>query len=661
MAWVLDAVLLVTAVAALGAAAMRVAGAAGARGLARGVAAAPLAAGAAAVQALVLGLAGSGSSPVLLTLVAVATWLLARRLVEALPSSAWADLLGWWSALGTPWRVAAGAVAGAVAGWSAWLVAHPSLGGDGLLYHLPKIAAWVEGGHPGRVESLLVDNPFGAYPGANEVVLAWATGIARSMVPMTVWAMPLAVMLLGASAWVAGRALGAPPGPLLALVAALCAGPLLVVQAIGPYTDLPALAWAACAAALALVMVREQRPALAGPLVMAAALAVGTKTTVAPPVVLALAYAAYGSRGRLRAAAPAVAMALPAALLVGGLWYVENLVAHGSPVWPFASLPGGDPVPPALQAIDGRAIADPLASVASRLDVWALALAGHLLLLGGALLAPLVARRREVVAGAAATLAAILVWALSPTTGFPSDPTYDAVSQSALRYLTPALVPALLTLALAARVRRGVAVGVVALGLASVGWSLGRALQIGFPAVPGPSVVVAAAIGAAAALALSRAPLARLAEARVRRPAAGAAALLAVGLLAGAGPGYVDRHLDTAPPAVDVMRVLAAQPGFADGDRPVAMAPHLDGIVTGRRLQHPLELIGLRESCSRVRARAREGYVMLDVSRARLGIPEIDALDTPSKRQAARLAGCFTGQSPLAATPQWLVFGPASP
>ena len=114
MAWVLDAALLVTAVAALGTAAMRVAGAAGARGLARGVAAAPLAAGAAAVQALVLGLAGLGSSPVLLTLAAVATWLAVRRLVEAPSPSAWADLLGSWSALGTPWRAAAG--------WSAWLV-----------------------------------------------------------------------------------------------------------------------------------------------------------------------------------------------------------------------------------------------------------------------------------------------------------------------------------------------------------------------------------------------------------------------------------------------------------------------------------------------------------------------------------------------------------
>lgn len=660
MAWVVHAGLLMLASSALFAAGLRAAAAAGASGLERPIAAAPCAVAAAAAAALALGVVGLGSSPLALTVAAIATWAGARRAFPAPANPGAHELAIWWGRLGAGVRAATTAVACAVLAWAAWLIVYPHVGGDGLLYHLPKVAGWVTSGEPGTLRTLFVDNPFQSFPGTNELVLAWATGIARNLAVLSLWAVPVLLLLLGASTWQAARTLGAPAGPVAVLVGAVSVGPLLATQASGPNTDLPVVAWSACTVALAIAAARGQAPALLAPAILAAGLAIGTKTTAAPLAGAAVILGLWACRRTLRPHAATLVLAAAGALLVGGVWYVRNLLDHGSPLWPFTAAPWGDAVPEALSRIDGRLLADPIAGAASRPDVYADFFAGHLVLLGAALVAPLVVRRQAVLAAAGATLGCLLVWAAAPTTGFPADPVYDLVSASAFRYSMPALIPALLALALAAREGRGGRALAVGAGLTSIAWSLVRDAQIGFPFLPGAApVALAAAVGAAVGL-LAPAVTRPARGSSLTRLAGGLALIAAAAAIAAGGPGYVDRHLDTSPQDADVLRFVTSAPGFAGGERPVAMAPHLNGILTGGSLSHPLELIGLGESCASVRRRAEEGWVMLHLTRAQGVIPELAALDTPSTRQAAALAACFRGRAPAYATLDWLVYGPGA-
>jgi hypothetical protein len=164
--------LLALCVVAIGDAALRLASLTGAAGLTRALAAAPLAVAAIVLEALVLGLAGLGTDPLALAVAAGGTWLAAWRLLPREGPRVADELRAWWEALTVPGRVAAGAGLGVGLAWSAWYVRHPEIGPDGLSYHLPEIAAWVEGGRPGSVHTVLHDIPVGNYPVTNEVALA---------------------------------------------------------------------------------------------------------------------------------------------------------------------------------------------------------------------------------------------------------------------------------------------------------------------------------------------------------------------------------------------------------------------------------------------------------------------------------------------------------
>lgn len=64
-----------------------------------------------------------------------------------------------------------------------------------------------------------------------------------------------------------------------------------------------------------------------------------------------------------------------------------------------------------------------------------------LVLVAGALLAPLLARRREVLLATGATVACTLVWMYAPYTGYPRGPVFDSLAVGAVRYLLPTLAP----------------------------------------------------------------------------------------------------------------------------------------------------------------------------------------------------------------------------
>jgi hypothetical protein len=92
--------------------------------------------------------------------------------------------------------------------------------------------------------------------------------------------------LLGAAVVAGLHAVGVPPVPRALGGLALLTVPLVVKELNGPYTDLPSLAWTACAAALCAAAPR--RPAALAVAIVAMGLAVGTKTTALLPSVLLL-------------------------------------------------------------------------------------------------------------------------------------------------------------------------------------------------------------------------------------------------------------------------------------------------------------------------------------------------------------------------------------
>jgi hypothetical protein len=626
---------LAVAVCALGAAAVRAVSPAAAAGVTRLVAAAPLGVGAAVAEALLLGLVGWGTSPVALTLAAILTWAIVRAVAPPPKHRLHDELVGWWSGLDREWRMIAGALTGVAVAYVAFVLNHPELGFDGVVYHLPEIALWVHSGHPGAVVTTAQGLPFGAYPLTDEVAIAWATGIARSMVPMTVFTPLTLVLALGAGV-VGLRALRTPGWVIALALGALAVQPLVVRQLTGPNTDLPALAWLACEAALCAVATQAPRrarstalatrdlaPAYRGapvppgaggptpappprarllvPALVAFFLAVGTKTTVAPLGLIVLAAALWVLRDELRPILAPLAGALVLGLAAGGIWYLRNLFDHGSPLWPFVAAPWGDPVPTVIDAVSTSLLQRPAATLGSgHLSGYVSELAGGTVLLLGGMAAALANRRAALAAGA--TALSVLIWAAAPITGVSRVPAFAAIAVSALRYLLPAFACGATALALAAHGRWRVPAALVL--AAALVWGIVRNAQIGFPAVPSATTLVAGAVIGAL--------LAWVAGWLIVRVPLVATIIVAALILAFAAPGWLGRHaLATTAFDRDVSTFLADQPDYGDGDAPVAAAPNLAGPLAGDRLTHPLSLLPGNATCAQVRAAARRGYVVV--------------------------------------------------
>ena len=616
-------VLLALAILALAGASLRIVTRVAPAGLERAIAAVVVGVALAVAQALALGLVGLGASPVALALAAAAAWG-ATRSLPAPDTTAGADLARWWAARGPGGRLAAVAAGAAFAAWVAWLLRYPSIGFDSAVYHYPDVAGWIANGKPGSQLFLSYDIPYGNYPLTDEVAQTWAAGIARSWVPISLWNPFMLVALTGAS-WLTLRNLSVSPRAAALATAAFVGTPLVLRQLNEPQTDLPALAWLACTAALATGAGR--RPALLVPALLGAGLAIGSKATVAPEVCLALGYGAYLARDRLRPLARWLALGLAGAFVVGGVWYVRNIVQHGSPLWPFVAMPWGDPSPHFLGLVDKSFIERPLKTLDGRLGSYSsllgggwIALLGGLLVLLTGLFAPLrdaKLRRTLRVAGGAAVLGT-LIWSGSWGTGLqtsPDLPTPAGWPISTIRYLLPVVGLALTAVALATRVPGRLGSVATAVLVLILGWTVVADARLGSPYTPSAGILVAGALAGLGVYAAARVALRRPWPRVPGWAAAVVAAIALAALLAPASNGYIERSINvvgSTAPTTGVLKWFTDQPGFRHDDWKISIAARaVTGTLAGDHFTHELELVPAHGPCRRLKEIARERRLLV--------------------------------------------------
>jgi hypothetical protein len=489
----------------------------------------------------------------------------------------------------------------------------------------------VNGGRPGEIETVSYLFPFASYPVTNEVLLTWASGIARSLVPLLLWTQ-IALLATALATFAGVRALGASRRASGLAAAALVSTPVLVQQLGTPSTDAAALLWLACAGALG-ASARE-RPGLLAPALVAAGLAAGTKTTALPLALVVIALGGWCLRAQLRAHARSLAAAALLALAVGAVWLARNTVTHGWPLWPFESRLGADPVPPVWAQIDASLLERPGATLSGRVGGYLDQFGGAVLLVAAGVLAWLAARRRAVAVASAITAGAALLWALAPSTGKPDSPVFDVNLLSTTRYALPAVAAGAVALALASRAAAAAVLG------AAVVWNVVLDVQLGHLTLP-----YAWAFAAAAALGVF---VARFAGRRPALPRAAlpAAAVAAAAALALPADGLVARHAAVAPtiPGASVAAWAARQPGFESGAT-IRFAGTVIGQLAGDRLQHRLVLLAPDAPCDEVRAAADDGLLVV----AEPGVFARLHVRTP--------AGCAAGLTPSFEAPGVRVYG----
>ncbi|MDQ6805518.1 MAG: hypothetical protein M3065_11260 [Actinomycetota bacterium] len=645
---VLDQVVLVLAACALGSAALGVAGRVAAGGDAlvidRVLVAAPVAAGFVVCWTLALGLAGLAGSVLALAAGPILAWAAIRSVLPGSSRSLAAELTDRWNRVSRGQRALALALAGVAAASVLEVAQQPGFNVDPISYHLADVIGWLHSGHAGAAQTFSYDFPVGYYPVTNEVLLTWVLGISRSFAPLALWSTAAAAFALLAL-WRFLRLLGVPQAGAGAGVAAFGTLPIFVIglNYDGPSTDLPAMAWLACAAALSAGA--RGRPALLGPALLAAGLGVGTKTTVAPLAVVVLLAGAWSARAALGASRWWLAGGGAGGLIVAAPWYVRDTLTHGWPLWPFSSGPTGDPLPHAMSLFHVSFISRPVATVRAISSQYVSSLAGGLGLMLGALAIPLLVRSKAALLAAAVAVAALLAWAVAPFTGLSRLAALEVLAPTTTRYLLSALGACAVAVAVAARdappLGRRVIIGLL---LAASAGSLVSDAVTGFPSSPNLLYLLGgAAIGA---LAGWGAPALRLpaAPAFLR-----AAALMAVAVfLAASAPGWLWRESEHAGYAHALLGFMMGEPGFISGSQPISFAPSVIASLAGPRLRHPIELIPARESCAVVQARLRRGWVVVFPGAIAPGITT--AFDAPY---------CLGKDRPIYAYEGAVVYGPA--
>ena len=179
------------------------------------------------IWALFLGLRARRDRPAL-ALSALATWLGIRALVPT-PRCRWgrtSRMVGFASSCRAG---GVGAVVAVGVAYAGFVLRHPQLGVDAILYHLSDVVAWIENGRPGSTVDFVYGRPLGNLPQANETLLAWGTGLSRSFVFAGVWSVA-AMGLLTAAGWLGLRTLAVSRRLAVLGLAAVCTAPVLVQE-----------------------------------------------------------------------------------------------------------------------------------------------------------------------------------------------------------------------------------------------------------------------------------------------------------------------------------------------------------------------------------------------------------------------------------------------
>jgi len=389
------------------------------------------------------------------------------------------------------------------------------------------------------------------------------------------------------------------------------------------------LTWILCSGALCLGAMTDSELL---PIALAAGgLAVGTRTTAIPVVVVMLGATFWLRRRELLQHPLALSIGTATTLGTGVVWYLQDLAVYHAPLYPFSSLPSGPPVPKSISALDANFIHDPAGAIRiAHVSGYAHALGGGLVLILGVLIAAVLlptVRDRRLRTGIAIavgfSVAEAVVWSVTPFTGYSGDPSAGLVYVLAgTRYLLPGL--AIFAVAVGLASRAGGLLGLAARGVAILGvatdlWALHR-VQLGIR--PHAAALVAAAlVGAVAAVLAGEVRRTRPSDRRPVAPVAPVAVLvigLSVAMIAvgtAATHGYLDRHIKLVRQLhidePDVLAMLERQPRWANGHLPVATGPVADALLAGPTFNHPLSVIAETESCADVRAAAHEGWVVL--------------------------------------------------
>ena len=207
-------------------------------------------------------------------------------------------------------------------------------GGDSLWYHMP-FAAHIAG--TGSVTELLFTDPLylnWLYPQNSELLHADGLMLLGDdfISPLLNLGWLAAALFAG---WCIGRPYGAG-GPAVGAVAAIMSANLLFSRQPGnANNDVVAIALLLASVA---ILVNARSASARGPLLvagLAAGLALGTKLTIVPPVgaltIGVIVIAASGERAR------AAGAWLTGLFVGGGLWYVRDLIASGTP-FPFVDI-----------------------------------------------------------------------------------------------------------------------------------------------------------------------------------------------------------------------------------------------------------------------------------------------------------------------------------
>jgi hypothetical protein len=230
----------------------------------------------------------------------------------------------------------------AVLAWRVILAVRlPVMDYDGLSYHLVSVDVWLQSGHIGRVPHRLWTD---GYPSNGELLTLWLVLFSTSDTLARLTGV-LAIPLAGLATAGLARELGAERrwGLLAGLLAISL--PTVLVAADTTYVDNLvmaeiATAWFFGLRAVRTVGARGRRLALLFLTGVAIGLGIGTKLSLAIPLLVLGVAALLSVFLRVRAGgwrsalAELVALGLPT-LVLGGYWYIKNLLVHGNPVWPF--------------------------------------------------------------------------------------------------------------------------------------------------------------------------------------------------------------------------------------------------------------------------------------------------------------------------------------